>query len=501
MELVTASTSGPSLGQAAPPVGDLPRVHPGKIVAVHLSYRSRAAQRGRLPDHPSYFLKPPNTVARSGDPVARPAGCELLAFEGEVALVMGARTYRVGVGQAWEQVGWVTAANDFGIYDFRHADGGSNVRSKGIDGYTPLGPRLLDARKVDPSHLRVCTWVDGDLVQDATTGEELLFSFAYIVADLSRLMTLEAGDVILTGTPAGSSVVRPGQVVEVEVSCDVPERQATGRLVTPIVEDSTGLAAIGAMPVVSDSLRRLAVGEAVQVVGQDTSQALRDLASVSTATVASQLRKRGLNGCTLDGLRSSQSDKKLIGRARTLRYLPLREDLYDARASGMNAQKAAVEQINSGEVLVISSRGDRTAGTIGDILALRAQVRGAAGIVTDGAVRDSAAIEALDIPIYSAASHSAVLGRRHVPWESDVAVDCAGVLVEPGDIVFGDADGVVIVPPSVVSEVAAAAVEQERQERFIAERVVAGESIAGLYPIGPTRRAEYEAWQQKNGER
>lgn len=498
---MTASGADSSPGQAAADLGETPRVHPGKIVAVHLSYRSRAAQRGRLPDHPSYFLKPPNTVARSGDPVARPTGCELLAFEGEVALVIGTRTYRVSVEHAWEHVGWVTAANDFGVYDLRHADGGSNVRSKGIDGYTPLGPRLLDARKVDPTLLRVRTWVDGWLVQDATVGEELLFSFAHMVADLSRLMTLEAGDVILTGTPAGSSVVQPGQVVEVEVSCDAPERHTTGRLVTPIVEDSTRLEPIGAMPVVSDSLRRLAVGEAEPVAGGNTSRVLRDLASVSTATIASQLRKRGLNGCTLDGLRPSQSGKKLIGRARTLRYLPLREDLYDARSSGMNAQKDVVEQINPGEVLVISARGDRTAGTIGDILALRAQVRGAAGIVTDGAVRDCAAIEALDIPIYSAASHPAVLGRRHVPWESDVAVDCAGALVEPGDIVLGDADGVVVLPPSVVSEVTAAAVEQERQERFIAERVAAGQGIAGLYPIGPAWKAEYEAWQRENGER
>ena len=123
---------------------------PSKIVAVHVSYRSRAMERGSLPPWPSYFLKPPNTVAASGDPVARPPGCELLAFEGEVALIIGRRATRVSPREAWSYVGWVTAANDFGVYDLRYADKGANVRSKGIDGYTPLGPELLDARTVDP---------------------------------------------------------------------------------------------------------------------------------------------------------------------------------------------------------------------------------------------------------------------------------------------------------------------------------------------------------------
>src|SRR5581483_12329744 len=120
------------------------------------------------------------------------------------------------------------------------------------------------------------------------------------------------------------------------------------------------------------------------------------------------------------------------------------------------------------------------------------QARGGAGIVTDGALRDSAAIAALDLPVYHAAVHPAVLGRRHVPWEAGVAVSCAGVLVQPGDLIVGDADGVVVCPPELAHEVAAAAAEQERQERFIAERVAAGEPIEGLYPLGPAWRPAYE---------
>ena len=121
-----------------------------------MSYRSRALQRGSVPAWPSYFLKPPSSLAASGDPVARPPGCALLAFEGEVALVIGRRASRVDRGAAWSHVAWVTAANDFAVYDLRYADRGGNVRSKGIDGLTPLGPRLLDARTIDPGHAAAC---------------------------------------------------------------------------------------------------------------------------------------------------------------------------------------------------------------------------------------------------------------------------------------------------------------------------------------------------------
>jgi 5-oxopent-3-ene-1,2,5-tricarboxylate decarboxylase/2-hydroxyhepta-2,4-diene-1,7-dioate isomerase len=215
---------------------------------------------------------------------------------------------------------------------------------------------------------------------------------------------------------------------------------------------------------------------------------------VSTATLAAVLRRRGLNGLTLDGLRSTAPGTRMAGYARTVRYLPLREDLSAAHGGGMNAQKRAIEQIRPGEILVIEARGEPTAGTIGDILALRAQVRGAVGIVTDGAIRDSAALAALDIPVYHAAAHPAVLGRRHVPWETDVTVACAGVTIQPGDILVGDADGVVVLPPAIAAEILADAREQERQEQFIAERVAAGESIEGLFPLSAARRPAYEAW-------
>jgi 2-keto-4-pentenoate hydratase/2-oxohepta-3-ene-1,7-dioic acid hydratase in catechol pathway/regulator of RNase E activity RraA len=465
---------------------------PGKVVGVHLSYRSRAAERGTTPAWPSYFLKPSSTIAASGDPVARPPGCELLAFEGEVALVIGRRACRVSPADGWDHVAWITAANDFGVHDLRYADRGANVRSKGVDGFTPLGPRLVDARTVDLATVRLRTWVNGALAQDAWPATDMLFGFGDIVADLSRLTTLEPGDVILTGTPAGATVVNPGDVVEVEVTAGENPDQSSGTLRSPIVEADYRLDPPGAMPRADDAMRAAAYGRqgAPDTAHPDILAGLRE---VSTATLASLLRKRGLNGLTLDGLRSTRPGVRMAGYARTVRYLPLREDLL-AMSAGMNAQKRAIEEIRPGEVLVIEARGDTTAGTIGDILGLRAQVRGAAGIVTDGAIRDSAALARLEIPTYYAAVHPAVLGRRHVPWESGVAVACAGVTVRPGDILVGDADGVLVLPPAIAAEVLADAREQERQEAFITTRVAGGEPIDGLYPLGDARRADYQAW-------
>jgi regulator of RNase E activity RraA/2-keto-4-pentenoate hydratase/2-oxohepta-3-ene-1,7-dioic acid hydratase in catechol pathway len=463
---------------------------PGKIVAVHASYRSRAAERGIMPAWPSYFLKPVSSLAASGDPVTRPPGCELLAFEGEVALVIGRRACRVRQEDGWDHVSHLTAANDFGVYDLRYADRGANVRSKGIDGFTPLGPRLIDARAVDLTALRLRTWVNGDLAQDAWPAQDMLFGFGDIVADLSRLLTLEPGDVILTGTPTGSTVVTPGDVVEVEVSAG---DQSSGRLRSPIVAADYRLEPPGAMPRADDAERSAAYGAAPRPPARQQ-DVLAGLREVGTATLAAVARKRGLNTVTLDGLRSTRPGTRMAGYARTVRYLPLREDLSAAHGGGMNAQKRAIEAIRPGEVLVIEARGDSTAGTIGDILALRAQVRGAAGVVTDGAIRDSAALAALDIPVYHAAVHPAVLGRRHVPWETGVTVACAGVTIQPGDILVGDADGVLVLPPGIAAEVLAEAREQERQEQFIAERVAAGESINGLFPLPPSRRPGYDAW-------
>jgi regulator of RNase E activity RraA len=148
----------------------------------------------------------------------------------------------------------------------------------------------------------------------------------------------------------------------------------------------------------------------------------------------------------------------------------------------------------------MDARRDASAGTLGDILALRALKRGAAGVVTDGGLRDSEPVAALDLPVYHAGAHPSVLGRRHVPWDSGVPIACGGALVQPGDLLVGDADGVVVVPPELAEELIADCREQERQERFITERVAAGESVDGLYPLGPKWRDRYENWCKGEGQ-
>ncbi|MDN4596547.1 fumarylacetoacetate hydrolase family protein [Leifsonia virtsii] len=478
---------------SATPFADL-RAQAGKIIAVHLNYRSRAAQRGRTPAQPSYFFKPSSSLAPSGSELERPAGTELLAFEGEIALIIGRSTRRVSPEEGWSAVSGVTAANDFGLYDLRAADKGSNVRSKGGDGFTPLGPVVLPAASLDPGALRVRTWLNGELVQEGAT-DDLLFPFGRLIADLSQLMTLEPGDIILTGTPAGSSVTRPGDTVEVEV--DAPTAAGaptTGRLVTRIAEGSVPFGDFGTKPSVDDHQRAEAYGVPEEPAWTLTDDLREKLASVATATLSSQLRKRGLNNVSIDGLASTRPGTKVVGTARTLRYVPNREDLFASHGGGYNAQKRAFDAVGAGEVLVIEARGERGSGTVGDVLALRAQVNGAAGIVTDGGVRDLEVVAALEIPTYHNGPHPAVLGRRHVPWDTDVTIACGGATVQPGDVIVGDADGLLVIPPALVDEVVADAIEQEREEEFIAEQVAKGARVDGLFPMNAEWKERYRAW-------
>ncbi|MGH1548392.1 fumarylacetoacetate hydrolase family protein [Leifsonia poae] len=468
---------------------------PGKIIAVHLNYRSRAAQRGRTPAQPSYFFKPSSSIAATGGELERPAGTELLAFEGEIALIIGRPTRRVSPEEGWAAVSGVTAANDFGLYDLRAADKGSNVRSKGGDGFTPLGPSVLDAAGLDPAALRVRSWLNGELVQEGTT-DDLLFPFGRLVADLSQLMTLEAGDVILTGTPAGSSVTEPGDTVEVEVDAPTaPGAPSTGRLVTRITAGSVPFGDFGTKPSVDDHQRAEAYGTPETPAWSLSDDLRAKLASVATATLSSQLRKRGLNNVSIDGLTATRPDTKVVGTARTLRYVPNREDIFDSHGGGYNAQKRAFDGVGPGEVLVIEARGERGSGTVGDVLALRAQVNGAAGIVTDGGVRDLAVVAALDIPTYHNGPHPAVLGRKHVPWDTDTTIACGGATVQPGDVIVGDAGGLLVIPPALVEEVVDAAIEQEREEEYIAEQVAAGHPVDGLFPMNAEWKERYRAWR------
>jgi len=231
-------------------VGDVARwlspVTPGKILATHLTYRSRAEEymMARMPSEPSYFMKPPSSLSGHLALVVRPVGCRFLNYEGEVAVVIGRPCHRVTIDEALDYVGGYTVANDWGVHDFRHADRGSMLRVKGQDGFCPLGPVMVDAGDVDPDDLTLRTFVNGEEVQHGHTGTDLMFSFAYQIADLARLITLEPGDVLLTGTPAHSRPVEPGDVVAVEV-------EGIGRLENTVVQSDEPLPEVGEQPAVT----------------------------------------------------------------------------------------------------------------------------------------------------------------------------------------------------------------------------------------------------------
>ena len=216
------------------------------------------------------------------------------------------------------------------------------------------------------------------------------------------------------------------------------------------------------------------------------------LREVGTAGLSTALRKRGYHDVFVDGVRPLAPGMRLAGPARTLRFVPFRPDLSASRGGGFNPQKRAFDTVEPGEVLVIEARGLTDAGTLGDILALRAHARGAAGVVSDGAVRDAEAVASIGLPVFAAGAHPSVLGRRHVPWETDVVIACGGTAVVPGDYVVGDGDGVLVVPSGLAAEVLAEAGEEERRDAWIAARVAEGESLDGLFPMNETWRTRYD---------
>jgi 5-oxopent-3-ene-1,2,5-tricarboxylate decarboxylase / 2-hydroxyhepta-2,4-diene-1,7-dioate isomerase len=205
--------------------------NPSKIMATHLTFKSRCVEykMSKIPEYPSYFLMPPSSLSHHRATVARPRGAKFLNYEGEVVIVMGKRCSNVTVEEALEYVKGYTIANDFGVHDFRHADRGAMFRVKGQDGFCPIGPYLVDAQDIKADDLILRTFVNDKKVQEANIGEDLLFSFAYQIADIARFITLEPEDIILTGTPANSRPLELGDVVEVEV-------EGIGKLQNTVVE-------------------------------------------------------------------------------------------------------------------------------------------------------------------------------------------------------------------------------------------------------------------------
>lgn len=191
---------------------------PTKIIAVHLTYRSRLEEyQARTPAEPSYFMKPPTTLNGHLGELRRPAGTRFLNYEGELAVIIGREMKGVRPEDAHAYVAGFAPANDVGLHDFRHADRGSMLRVKGQDGFLPLGPAMVTADAWTPdAGFRLTTRINGEVVQSGD-GEDLIWDYRYQLADLCRTITLCPGDIVLTGTPANSRPMAPGDVVEVEV--------------------------------------------------------------------------------------------------------------------------------------------------------------------------------------------------------------------------------------------------------------------------------------------
>ena len=193
-------------------------VQPSKIIATHLTYRSRVEEyAARTPPEPSYFMKPPTTLNGHRGALRRPKGARFLNYEGEVAVVIGTRMHGVSQDTVLDHVAGYAVANDVGLHDFRHADRGSMLRVKGQDGFCPIGPELVPASEFDPTSFEIRTYLNGEVVQQGSASD-MIWPISYLLADLSRLITLEPGDVVLSGTPANSRPMEPGDVVEVEAT-------------------------------------------------------------------------------------------------------------------------------------------------------------------------------------------------------------------------------------------------------------------------------------------
>jgi regulator of RNase E activity RraA len=228
-------------------------------------------------------------------------------------------------------------------------------------------------------------------------------------------------------------------------------------------------------------------------------EVLEALRQASTATLATQLYRRGLRQPFLVGVKPvNPAAASFAGEAFTMRFIPSREDvdpMDNPYRTGNVLQWEAMERVGPGQVIVVDSREDIRAASAGDILLSRAMYRGAAGFVTDGALRDGHALAALAFPAYARAVTATTRPAFFHVAELQVPIGCAGVAVYPGDVLVGDPDGVIVVPRALAPVIAVPAREQERLEAYLHTRIQQGEPLWGVYPPDENTLADYRAWQ------
>jgi len=228
------------------------------------------------------------------------------------------------------------------------------------------------------------------------------------------------------------------------------------------------------------------------------------LARCSTATLTTQLFKRGLRNVFIQGVtRLTQNCPPLVGEAYTLRNIPAREDLdhIGVFENPEHPQRKAIETIPPGHVLAIDCRGEKRVASGGSILMQRLQVRGAAGLVSDGALRDSFEIAQMQFPVYCAGAAAPLNLVYHHAIDINVPIACGGIAVYPGDIIVGDAEGVVVIPRYLAEEVANDAAEQELLEEFILSEIKQGKPLPGTYPPNEDTKVRYQNWKKTRVDR
>jgi 5-oxopent-3-ene-1,2,5-tricarboxylate decarboxylase/2-hydroxyhepta-2,4-diene-1,7-dioate isomerase len=222
------------------------------------------------------------------------------------------------------------------------------------------------------------------------------------------------------------------------------------------------------------------------------------LRGISIASLTQDLQRLGLHGQYLPGVLPRNTHTHFAGRAVTVRCLPAREDVNKVLPQlGESLQRLAYEETSAGQVLVFDARGNLDGGIGGDIFASRLAHNGAAALVTDGAIRDQPAMQAVNLPVFARSDHPRTFGEVHVPVDINVPIQCAGVLILPGDILVGDEEGVVAVPPAVAEKLADAGEERERMDAFTLAKIAQGAPLRDAFPPRGALREEYEALRRQ----
>jgi regulator of RNase E activity RraA len=224
---------------------------------------------------------------------------------------------------------------------------------------------------------------------------------------------------------------------------------------------------------------------------------LAKLRKVAVTTVAGMLAQLGVRNTYMRDVMPRNAHQSFAGTAFTLRTLPTRADVAKALQGRPSLHRESFKRIGKNEVLVIDARGDLDAGVLGDIYAAQILYNGGAALVTDGAIRDLAAMQEVELPVYSRGMNAGAFPERHIPIDLNVPVQCAGVLVMPGDVLVGDPSGVIVVPQALAAEVADRGYETDMRDAFSRMKVLEGVSVEEVFPLKPSRQAEYETWRRQ----